>query len=334
MFDFFKGKVDYEKLFASANETHHYIYGNRSKTAKILGDDRFIEAWLDSKNIAAVTTIIKNEALKGDIPSLKQMIWLNDLYFKDADNLIIDLSQKLKIKVESLKERIMFCEKAIRCGLKDQSYPAMISCTNLYSILAPQQNNMTDETTRFALNGIVKYARLFIESGYDDPELIRDAKMLLKQYTPITQITNSLNAVEPSKDMEIKENSDIESIINEHGAQKAGEIMRDFALNGNLLCQTFLSGLGLRIPEKNRTKTINDDIELFTKLAAEGGDACSQFNLALIYAKKVDSSKSTLSTQDVDYLRKAKYWHEKAVAQGITESIQLLKDIKFVLRES
>lgn len=193
MFSFFKNKVDYTKVFASVNETYKYIYGDTSKTSEILGDENFIQAWLDSKNIATITTIIKNEALKGDIPSINQMIWLSDIYFKDVENITRDRDQQLKLKVDYLNERIMFCEKAIGLGLKDKSYQAMISCANLYSLLERQKKAITDENTRTAVNGIIKYARLFIESGYNDLELIEDANKLIKIYSPISQLANSIN---------------------------------------------------------------------------------------------------------------------------------------------
>ncbi|RZN98123.1 hypothetical protein EKG40_31430 [Pseudomonas moorei] len=191
MFGFFK--VNYEKFFSSADETHRYIYGDRSRTAEILGNEKFIEAWLSSRNVAVVSTVIRDEALNGDIPSLKQMIWVSDLYFRDAENLTKNTTEQLNLKTAFLQDRIMFCEKAISLGLIDHAYHAMVSCANLYAILAPKQNNITDASTRSALNGIIKYARHFIESGYDDPELISDAKELLKQYVPIAQLTNALN---------------------------------------------------------------------------------------------------------------------------------------------
>lgn len=193
MFGIFKNKVNYEKIFSSAEETYRHIYRDRSKTVEILGDESFIDAWLSNRNVAVVTTVIRNEALKGDIPSVKQMIWLTDLYFRDAENLTSDKAEQIKLKVAFLKDRIMFCEKAISLGLKDQAYSAMISCANLYAIIAPQQKNMTDVSTRDALNGIVNHARQFIDSGYGDAEFIGDAKELLKQYAPIAQLTNALN---------------------------------------------------------------------------------------------------------------------------------------------
>lgn len=191
MFGFLK-KTDFEKIFSSSEETYKYIYGDRSKTVGILGNDKFIKAWINSEKIESVSAVIRREALKGDVPSLKQMIWLADLYFQNSENLSQDKSQQMRIKLESLEDRIMLCEKAINLGLKDHSYYAMVSCVNLYSILAPQQKTVTDERTRRALDGIVKHAKLFIGSGYNDPQLMSDARDVLNQYALLAQAMSSL----------------------------------------------------------------------------------------------------------------------------------------------
>jgi hypothetical protein len=333
MFSMFREKVDYKKIFSSANDIHQYIYGNRSKTVEIFENEKFIEAWLASKNTAEVTTIIRNEAIKGDIPSIKQMIWLSDLCFKNAENLTRDRNQQLRIKIDFLTDRIMFCERAIDLGLRDESYPAMCSCVNLYSILAPLQSSISDETIKNALNGVVKHANMCIKLDHVDPDLINHAKELLKQYAPIAKLTSALNARESSDNIKITEAGDIESLIGKYGTEKAGNIIRGLAANGNLFCQIFLSAMGLQLPEKHRTSEINQDIELFTKLAAEGGDPGSQFNLAIILVKKVELSNSTFSEQDIQLMHKSKYWHEKAAAQGFTPSIHSLRTIKKALGE-
>ncbi len=187
-----KKMVNYERMFSSATETHQHIYGERSKTAEIFGSEEFIKAWLNSGSVNNVTAVIRSEALNGDIASIKQMIWVYNLYFRDVGNLPLDKDQQTELKKKYLKERIIFCEKAIALGLKDKSYAAMVSSANLYSILMSDKT-VTEENTRNALNGIVKYAKLFIESGNDDPEMIGDAENLLEQYAGIALVTNAFN---------------------------------------------------------------------------------------------------------------------------------------------
>jgi hypothetical protein len=189
---FFKRKMDYEGLFSSADETCKYIYGNRSKTVEIMGNQDFIDAFFASKNTAKVNTVINNEAMKGDIPSLKWMIWFCHQRFLNAETMTRDRTLQLEMKVVALTERVMYCEKAMALGL-DQSYYAMTSCWNLSSIFETLPvTSATYETQKNAMNGVVKYARLFLESGYDDPDLIGDAKNMLWKFAPLAKLFNEM----------------------------------------------------------------------------------------------------------------------------------------------
>jgi len=76
MFGLFGKKPNFDKIFSNQAEITNYLFGDRSKTSAILGDDDFINAWLSSKNVGSVTAVINSHALKGDIPSLKQMMAL------------------------------------------------------------------------------------------------------------------------------------------------------------------------------------------------------------------------------------------------------------------
>lgn len=128
----------------------------------------------------------------------------------------------------------------------------------------------------------------------------------------------------------IHELNDIQRVLEECGPEKAGEIIRKQALDGNLLCQIFLSGAGLQIPEEMRNDSINNDIEVFTKMAAENGDVGSQFNLAKLYIKKVNLTNEYFSAEDVHNLREGKRWHHKAAAQGFSQSIKSIENLKSI----
>lgn len=128
----------------------------------------------------------------------------------------------------------------------------------------------------------------------------------------------------------IRELNDIQRIFGESGPEKAGEIIRTQALDGNLLCQVFLSGAGLQISEEMRSDSINNDIEVFTKLAAENGDVGSQFNLALFYIKRVNLTQEYFSDKDVQNLREAKRWHYQAASQGFSPSIKSIENLKSI----
>ncbi|MBA1192967.1 sel1 repeat family protein [Pseudomonas sp. MF6772] len=128
----------------------------------------------------------------------------------------------------------------------------------------------------------------------------------------------------------IRELNDIQRIFEECGPEKAGEIIRKQALDGNLLCQVFLSGAGLQISEEMRSDSIKNDIEVFTKMAAENGDVGSQFNLALFYIKRVNLTQEYFSDKDVQNLREAKRWHYQAASQGFSPSIKSIKNLKSI----
>ena len=128
----------------------------------------------------------------------------------------------------------------------------------------------------------------------------------------------------------IRELNDIQRIFEECGPEKAGEIIRKQALDGNLLCQVFLSGAGLQISEEMRSDSIKNDIEVFTKMAAENGDVGSQFNLALFYIKRVNLTQEYFSDKDVQNLREAKRWHYQAVSQGFSPSIKSIENLKSI----
>lgn len=129
---------------------------------------------------------------------------------------------------------------------------------------------------------------------------------------------------------EIKELNEIQNLVGQYGPEKAGEIIRKQALDGNFLCQIFLSGAGLQVPDEMRNDSINHDIEVFTKLAAENGDVGSQFNLAIFYIKKVNLSQEYFSAEDVENLKACKYWHYKAAAQGFPSSIKSIENLKSI----
>ncbi|GAA0414176.1 MULTISPECIES: sel1 repeat family protein [Pseudomonas] len=128
----------------------------------------------------------------------------------------------------------------------------------------------------------------------------------------------------------IRELNDIQRIFEECGPEKAGEIIRKQALDGNLLCQVFLSGAGLQISEEMRSDSIKNDIEVFTKMAAENGDVGSQFNLALFYIKRVNLTQEYFSDKDVQNLREAKRWHYQAASQGFSPSIKSIENLKSI----
>lgn len=188
MFGIFRTKPDFEKIFSSHSAIEEFIYGDKNKTSTILGDSEFVDAWLSSRNSGKVSAVINEKALSGDIPSLKQMIWLCEVYYDGAESLTKDSSQIIELKTKCMQDRVMFCEKAINSGLKDQSYYAMTSSAKLYLLRFGLPGSLNDQITRNALSDIVRYAKMFVDSGSREQELIADAKSAIKHYGPLLAI--------------------------------------------------------------------------------------------------------------------------------------------------
>jgi hypothetical protein len=191
MFGILSRRPNFETIFSSQSETWKYIYGDRAKTSSVLGDQGFIKAWLASKSFPQVTAVIGEEALKGDIPSLKQMIWFCNIAFEDVDNRTRDNNLRLQMKTGFLQERVMYCQKAIEQG-EDQSYYAMTSSARLFLLRANLP--IDDPITLEALGNIVKYAKLLIASDCDQRELVEDAKRALEYYGPQAKLLLGMHA--------------------------------------------------------------------------------------------------------------------------------------------
>ena len=187
MFGLFRAKPNYAKIFASQDEVRRYLYSDRTKTSSILGSSEFINAWLESGNSEQVTSVIKSEALNGDTPSLKQMIWLADCYYQDAPNHFKNDAHLLEARTSLLQDRIKYCRKAIECGLKDQSYYAMTSSIKLYKLYQRIPDSIGNPIVQMALLGIIVFAELFLESGAQEPELIQDAKDAIEHYSQMAR---------------------------------------------------------------------------------------------------------------------------------------------------
>ena len=192
MFGLFRTKPNYAKIFASQDEVRKYLYTDRTKTSFILGDNNFINAWLDSSNSDTVTAVIKAEALNGDIPSLKQMIWLLECYYQDAPNHFKSDALLLEARTSFLQDRIKYCQKAIEYGLKDQSYYAMTSSVKLYNLYQSIPNSINNPNVQMSVLGIIMFAEMYINSGLGESELIQDSKDAITYYTPIANLVVSM----------------------------------------------------------------------------------------------------------------------------------------------
>ena len=188
---FFKKKINYNKEFESRDSIFSFLYGDRSRTATILGDENFLAAWHASPNASLIEGVMKAEAEKGDLPSIKQMIWLYNIYFQNARDLSSDTSTVKKIQIKSLEDRAKFCLMAVELGERQASYQAMRSYQNLYSIYMSSGMVLDDLKVKVAILGICSFAEQFLDSGYGDEELIQDAKDALKEHRVMAMFISS-----------------------------------------------------------------------------------------------------------------------------------------------
>ncbi|OLP54864.1 hypothetical protein BJF92_13725 [Rhizobium rhizosphaerae] len=190
---FLSRKPNYDKIFSSTSSIFDHLYSDRSKTASILADKDFLDAWLESAHVGQITGVIRGEAVKGDLPSIKQMIWVTDLYFQNADSFSSNPDERKKMKTHFLQERVLFAEKAVSLGLRDRSYQAMVASVNLYRLISSPSSKPTDVDIRTALNGIITNANTYLSLKDDDEGMNEDARNVLEEFGKYVDIINAFN---------------------------------------------------------------------------------------------------------------------------------------------
>lgn len=123
----------------------------------------------------------------------------------------------------------------------------------------------------------------------------------------------------------------IKALIAREGPERAGKILRQAAVDGNMDCSGFLSAmLSTRVTPGEYDKTPKDILEEFlfyTELAAKQGDASSQSHIAQYYAAMSMNADGTMNEGGYENLKKAKVWYEKSAAQGYKPARQALSQI-------
>lgn len=197
MFGFGKSKKDYRKVCQDPKSVFDLLYTDRAKTSEILGDQDFINAWLDSEQQKEITMVIRKEAIGGDVPSLKQMVWLLGTIYQEVSSAQIGKTQKLEALIGILGERLNFCNQLIAKGVP-QHYYAMISAHNLYKALHELSKSGTLAKTRDTLNEMVSHAQAVIRMGKNHPAFdgdagfIADAENILREGEDLRKLLNAL----------------------------------------------------------------------------------------------------------------------------------------------
>lgn len=172
MFELFSKKIDYEKVFSDETEIFNFIYNDRNKSEGILDSKPFMEAWISSRNTGTVATVIAEEALKGDVPSLKKMIWITEIYYNRAEQLYKEATKLIAMKTYYLQNKVIYLGKLIECGHEDQSFNAMMASFELYKLRFDQPNTLKDQIIIGAIVGVVEYAKRVLASSSNQKGII------------------------------------------------------------------------------------------------------------------------------------------------------------------
>jgi len=199
LFGFGKSKRNYKKVCQDPQAVFNLLYADRAKTSEILGDEDFVSAWLDSEKQREITMAIRKEAIGGDVPSLKQMVWLLGNMEQEISSARIDNKQKLEALIGIFGERAGFCNQLISKGVPEH-YRAMISLQKLYKALYELSKAGTLEKTRDTLNEMVEHAQAVMKMGKNHPTFdgdagfISDAENILREGEDLRKLLNAMGS--------------------------------------------------------------------------------------------------------------------------------------------
>ena len=197
LFGFKKSKKDYEIIFKNPKAVYQLLFSDRTKTSKILGDEEFINAWLSSEIQQEVYLLIRQEAIDGDVPSLKQMVWYLDMMYQNILSIQMDDRQKFRDIVSVLGDRLFFCNQLTAKGIP-QHYYAMITLHNLHKAVMQFNQPGTLELARDNLNKMIEHAHAVIKMGKNHPAFdgdagfIDDAEMIIREEKELRGFLNAM----------------------------------------------------------------------------------------------------------------------------------------------
>lgn len=197
MFGFLKNKRDYRKICQDPKAVYNLLYSDRSKTSEILDDGEFIDAWLNGDKQREITMIIRKEAINGDMPSLKQMVWFLGTLYQEISVAGIEKNEKLTALIGLLTERITYCKKLIALG-DPQHYYAMVSSFNLFKAMYARNEPGNLDKVRDVLNETVEFANSVITMGINHPAfggdagIVKDAENVLRETEGMRNVLDAM----------------------------------------------------------------------------------------------------------------------------------------------
>ncbi|MBC2385583.1 hypothetical protein HF209_32015 [Pseudomonas sp. WS 5096] len=133
--------------------------------------------------------------------------------------------------------------------------------------------------------------------------------------------------------------ADIQELLTTEDNVKAGQVLRSEADKGNHICQIFLSQLYLDMMERETNDVILKDLTEFfvrySKMAANQGDADTQYNLAKhlmsVASADIRAGGGRLSESGRDTLRNSKKYLLLAAEQGLDDAKESLSNLDELL---
>ncbi|MBA0446147.1 hypothetical protein D7Y61_02205 [Stenotrophomonas maltophilia] len=150
----------------------------------------------------------------------------------------------------------------------------------------------------------------------------------------VTNLIEQMEVTTPSLSAPIESPEDFERLAGKIGKTQATLEMRNQALNGNAFCQETMSQVtSMLIDDGNASEQLLEEQYTFTKLSAESDNPQAQYNLGLIYMRRINTDAEQWSRQDVANMKAALMWHERALKNGVGQADAAIAMLKSLLEE-
>lgn len=135
---------------------------------------------------------------------------------------------------------------------------------------------------------------------------------------------------------------DIQNLTKTMDASALGELLRQYAEEGNLVCLEFLTtGLLLAMNDPNITEMnlekAKKDYVYYAEIAAKLGDPLEKHNLGLFYLKQINISGKhyykDYTSEDIENLKKSIYWKKASIQCGNDESLDEIQNLEKFLQD-
>lgn len=170
--------------------------------------------------------------------------------------------------------------------------------------------------------------RICMQLAHDEDLMVRFRLQI------VTNLVEQMEVSAPSSSTPIENPEDFERLVDKIGKTQATLEVRKQALNGNAFCQETMSQVtSMLISDGNTNEQLLEEQYMFTKLSAESDNPQAQYNLGLIYMRKINTDAEQWSQQDIANMRSALMWHERASKNGVDQADAAIAMLKSILEE-